>query len=355
MTRPIVHFYIWKKLAVSLLAVSLAMTSLIIVFVFIGELDAQKNNYHLQEVLMYTLMLAPGVNFEILPFICLVSTLVVMGSMAENNEIVVLNTSGMSSTRLSVLVLSFIFCVVCLFIVVDNFFFSALNKYAIEFKEQHKYPSKQAGTFDFWVSQNNTIMNLRSVQSDGNINRSYIYEFDDNKNLERIQESSAGKIEKKLFSFTGVDSTNISSTSNVKGDVDIQIQLDTDYHFDFRRFEQIDPQYLTLTNLFGIASYQMKQKEGPNVYWATLLAKLLLPLNVCALAFLSLSFVFGSTRSFSAGSRIFIGIIVGLVFYFISRLTVPIHVALHIPAAITTLFPGALALLLGLGVKKFIQ
>ena len=355
MTPPIIYLYIWKKLAYSLFFVSLAMTSLIIIFVFIGELDAQKNDYHLQEAFIYTMMMAPGINFEILPFICLVGTLVTIGSMAENNEIIVLNTSGMSSNRLSFLVLSFVFFIVCLFIATDNFFLSDLNKNALEFKERHKYPGKQAGTFHLWVNQNHTMMNLRSMNSDGKINNSYIYKFDGNKNLTQIQRSTKGQIKNQLFSFTGVDSTKISDKSNVKSDVDIQIHLDTDYHFDFRRFEKMDPKFLSITNLLGIANYQMKQKDGPNAYWATLLYKLLLPLNICALAFLALSFVFGSTRSFGAGSRVFIGIVVGLLFYFINRLTVPIHIGLNIPAVITTLFPGALALMLGLSVRKFIH
>ena len=344
---PIIYRYIYKSMISSICSVTLTMTSLVSVFAFIGELEAFKNNYHFPQALWYIITTMPGTTFEILPFICLVSVLLVMGSLAENNELTVLRTSGFSSLKLSALTLSFIFALSCFFVILDSTLFSRLNSYGLEFKTQHKYPTRNIDSFGFWMLENNAVMYLSSVTEQGNLAQSHIYQFDDHRKVSKIQDSGSGSIDDKVFRFDELDSTSISDTSHVDIQIEKNVVVNTDYNINFQKLEKTDPRLLSLANLYDISRFQNKLKEGGNRYWATFLSKVLLPINICALAFLSLNFVFGSTRSLSTGSRVFIGIVVGLVFYFINRLSVPLHLALNIPAVITTLTPGILALIIG--------
>ena len=75
------------------LVVLLALAGL---FEFIAELDDMQGDYQTPRVILYTLLRLPQLAFEMLPVAALIGSLLGLGALAANSEIIVMRSSGLS-------------------------------------------------------------------------------------------------------------------------------------------------------------------------------------------------------------------------------------------------------------------
>ena len=108
--------------------------------------------------------------------------------------------------------------------------------------------------------------------------------------------------------------------------------------------DQVDMLELPADSLSSVDLYRYidaMRKSGQNAdrYALALWRKLTVPLTTGAMVLLSLPFIFGSTRTMTAGKRIMIGSCVGIVFYFGDQLVVHLGLLLSLAPAITAMTP----------------
>ncbi|MFA9420791.1 MAG: LptF/LptG family permease, partial [Gammaproteobacteria bacterium] len=97
----IINRYITRQIYMGTLLTLVVLVSIGILFSFIGELsDIGRGNYGLIETVEYIALLVPGRVVEFMPLAVLLGTMLSLGSLASNSEIIAMQAAGLSVYRL---------------------------------------------------------------------------------------------------------------------------------------------------------------------------------------------------------------------------------------------------------------
>ena len=93
--------YLMRTILASTIMVMLVLLALAGLFEFISQLDDTQGNYGIPQALLFTLLRLPQLSFEMIPIAALIGSLLGLGGLANNSELVVMRTAGLSVTRLA--------------------------------------------------------------------------------------------------------------------------------------------------------------------------------------------------------------------------------------------------------------
>ena len=97
----IVNRYIQRSIFLGTLAALLVLVSLSLFFLFVRELDdLGRGNYGLAQVLQYLALSTPAKLVEFMPLAVLLGSMLSLGALAGNSEIIAMQASGISLPRL---------------------------------------------------------------------------------------------------------------------------------------------------------------------------------------------------------------------------------------------------------------
>ena len=88
--------YLMRTIIASTLMVLMVLLSLGALFEFIPQLEDVQGSYGIQQALTYTVLRLPQLSFEMLPIAVLIGALLGLGGLANNSELVVMRTAGLS-------------------------------------------------------------------------------------------------------------------------------------------------------------------------------------------------------------------------------------------------------------------
>ena len=118
---------------------------------------------------------------------------------------------------------------------------------------------------------------------------------------------------------------------------------------------EMPPDSLSLTDLAAYISGLRQRGQNADRHSLALWQKLTLPIVNGVMVLLALTFIFGPTRSRSAGRRIFIGTIVGILFYLVNQICGHLGLILNIHPGLTTMAPVAGVLWLALTLLRRVR
>lgn len=111
---------------------------------------------------------------------------------------------------------------------------------------------------------------------------------------------------------------------------------------------ELPPDSLSLSDLWGFVRSLNQRSENSKAYALAFWQKVCLPVTTGIMVLLSLTFIFGSTRIRNASQRIFIGMLVGVLFYLTNQIVGHVGLILDLPPLLTTLGPVSVILLVAL-------
>ena len=97
---PIIDRYIRERVLLAMLVVISLVLSIDIVFALVDELGDTENAYNAWEAMRYVAMTLPSRIFQLLPFTALGGSLIGLGVMASHNELIIIQSAGVSTWRL---------------------------------------------------------------------------------------------------------------------------------------------------------------------------------------------------------------------------------------------------------------
>jgi lipopolysaccharide export system permease protein len=93
--------YLMRTILASTMLVLLVLLALAGLFEFIGQLQDTQADYGVAQALLFALLRLPQLSFEMMPIAALIGSLLGLGALANNSEIVVMRTAGLSIARLA--------------------------------------------------------------------------------------------------------------------------------------------------------------------------------------------------------------------------------------------------------------
>ena len=320
MNLKILDRYLWTATLQGLLIAWLALVLLDVFFAFISESEKTGPLYSTTQATVYLIYTLPARFYEFFPNAVLIGTLLGLGNLAANSEFIAMRAAGLSISKI-------IFSIVKLGLLLALFLF-ALGEWVVpktdlqarNFKAQLK--NKNIVLVDnsgLWVKDKNSVISIGSVISSDRISDVSVYTFkSDHSGLQSLTEIKNATANANGWDFKEVTTTVFNKRSVEKN----RDQTATSINFvdpDILKTATVDPNQLSSNALTKIIDYQkandIKTDKYELIYWK----RFSVPLSAIVMLILAMPFLFGSNRGGGAGQRVFIGIVVGIVFYLANR------------------------------------
>ena len=94
--------YIGKNVMLASLSALVILTFIFSFFSLVDQLDATgRGNYGVLQAIQYVLLTVPRLSYELFPIAIVIGCMASLGILANNNELVILRTSGLSKMQLA--------------------------------------------------------------------------------------------------------------------------------------------------------------------------------------------------------------------------------------------------------------
>lgn len=318
--------YLAREVSLVTALVLAALVMLMGFFDLINELgDLGKGSYKMGVILMYVLLSVPGNVYNLLPVAVLIGALLALSRLASHSELTVMRTSGLSlgaiARALMVVGLGF----VILTLLFGEFITPAVERYAQEMKiratESLIGREFRSGV---WVKDEGSFVNVREVHLDGGnaqLVEVKIYEFDSANRLKTISLAKRGTylgdnrwrledVQQTVFSETNTTLNRLPEamwTSVLKPDI-LSVLL-------------VVPEQMSVANLYTYIQHLRDNAQRATRYEIAIWTKFVYPTAVLVMILLALPFGISQQRAGNVGKKLFVGILIGLTFNIINRLS----------------------------------
>lgn len=327
----------------------LVIVGLEIFFSVIDQIDdVGKGDYTMNRMLQYVLLISPRTMYELFPIAALLGSLVGLGMLAANSELVAMRASGMSIWRITRAVLQAGVMMLVVAVIVGEVIAPVTERYGQQLRATATQKDISfLGSRGLWVREGNYFINSRRVLAGRKLADLSVYEFDADRNLKVATHATHAEYRDGVWQLSSVHQSLFSPDS-----------------VEVRRFEHMIWPSLLTPDLLGVVVLEPKNMSVRDIsqfigyledngldsqpYRYAFWAHLMTPVAALVMLFISVPFVFGGLRSASIGARMFTGILVGFGFYLVSQFSSQVGQVYGINPLLMTFTPSLLFLLLGI-------
>lgn len=311
--------YIGRAVLLGILAVLVLLLVLLAFFEVIAELDEVEKGYTSMMAYTYVALTLPRFTYELFPIATLLGSLIGLGALAGNSELMAMRAAGVSIRRILTATLKS--GLLMLLVVV------AIGEYLAPKAELQAQRIKMAALSDqvalktrygFWSRDENSFINIRQILPERVLADVSIYLYDDSRRLQRAMHAERAVYQEGVWVLESVRQSEFTPR---------QISVETTERLPWRTNFQpsvldvitVKPQMLAAWDLWRYIDYLKQNGQSAQTYEVAFWGKLTAPLVTLVMLFLSVPFVFGSLRSVGIGQRVFIGALLGIAFYLLNR------------------------------------
>jgi lipopolysaccharide export system permease protein len=313
--------YMMRAIIATTALVLIVLLALAGLFEFIAELDDMRGDYQSPQVILYTALRLPLLAFQMFPVAALIGSLLALGGLAANSEIIVMRASGLSVRKLSGMVAITGFVLLVFTGLLGEFIGPPLDYFARNMRLQARYEhdDDRLGN-ETWVRDGQVFLHLERVSTEFEFGSIYVFRLNEDNSLESIAKAENSGIDdddrwvlenfrETRFNNDGVQVVE-SSLAVESFDIDTEV-LGISF---------VKPQSLSGRGLLSYIRYLKRNALDSARYQTELWYRVARTATILIMPILALAFVFGSLRSGGAGARLMIGIVIGLAYYLASEM-----------------------------------
>ena len=351
--------YIGRSILLTSLLVLLTLVTLASIFAFISELDdVGKGSYTVSRAAQYIFLTIPGKVYLLFAPAVLLGSLLGLGTLASNSELTVMRAAGISGGRIIRAVLVTGVGLMLLVAVVGETVMPKSEQIAEELRltALEKRLSVK-GSRGLWLKSADRYVNIGTVMPDFTLLDVSVHQFQNNQIVLALRAASARPegddwqlqdIAVTRFDVASTDYEQIESVlwsdflrrnsvaSGDDGEKGTSMELVSS---DVLKSISVSPESLSAMDLYEQVRYlndnQLDSRRIELAFWV----KIASPLSTLVMLMLSLPFVFASQRSGGAGQKIFIGIILGILYTLMNRLLTQLALANGLAPVLSALIP----------------
>ena len=365
--------YIGRSILSTSVLVLLTLVALASIFAFISELDdVGKGSYSVGRAMQYVFLTIPGSAYLLFAPSVLLGSLLGLGALASNSELTVMRAAGISVGRIIRAVLITGVALMLLIALVGETIMPKTEQIAEELRlTALEQQLSVKGSRGLWLKSADRFVNIGTVTPNFRLLDVSVHQFanhqltmalsaaqalpmdndwqlrdvavtwftDDSAQHESIDSVNWSDFIRRVSVTTSPDS--VKSTNNALVSAEVLKTI------------SISPESLSAADLYEQIQYlndnQLDSRNIELAFWV----KLASPLSSLVMLMLSLPFVFASQRSGGAGQKIFIGIILGIVYVLLNRLLTQLALTNGLPPALSAVLPLVCFLIIALiGIKR---
>ena len=343
-----IKHYIAQSVWVAVIAVLLVIVSLDTISELVDQLGNLKGQYNFLEAVIYVVMTIPSSVYEYLPLSSLVGCLIGLGTLASSSELVVMRAAGVSVNQIIWCVTRPVFVFIAVGTLIGEFIAPYSDQYADSrraLRQGHeKALEREQGV---WNREGDEYMHFNAVLPNGKLYGVTRFKFDENGNLiqARFTDSATYQQDQDWFE-QDIDVTNFLNNEIQHQHFETAI-WHSEISPDLLNVLVLEADDLPMQRLHTYANYLDKQNLDASEYRLAFWHKALQPLASLSLVMIAISFILGPLRQVTMGFRVFIGVIVGLVFQTSQKLLGPSSIIWGFSPMFAVLIPIAICFVVG--------
>jgi lipopolysaccharide export system permease protein len=313
--------YVVTTLLSAIALVMLVLLALGGLFLFIGEQGSVgTGHYGIVDALSYAGMNLPRFGLQSLPAGTLIGAMLGIGTLARSHEITAMRAAGMGKARLVLAALAVGLVVALLALAVGEYLAPKLETLADQRKAFAKYNDISfAGQGGAWMRDGDTIINVATQSSTAEFGSMVVYQFGADRRLQSVgradHATADGDHAWQLFDYA---ETRFGD-GKVTARRELQHALPSAASLDFLQLAVVRPEQMSLAALRRAIGYRRANELAATSYefqfWSSVAGTIAL---LVAVAF-AVPFGFGSMRSAGSGARLTIGLVIGILYFFLQR------------------------------------
>jgi len=347
-----IFFVVMRTTLVSLFS----LVALLIFFNFIDQLDdVGKGLFDTGDAFIVATFTAPRFLYELFPVSALIGALLGLGSLSNFAEINAMRASGFAVRNIIVSLSKLGVFLLILTSIVGELIGPVAEKFAQDYKFERKESTVSLRSqYGFWAKDGLGFVNIRNVSSDKNVADVYLYEFSKDKELTLVSKAKRGDLKNDHWVLSDVNQTQFNGFETSVRNLD-KADWDANFNAELLTAAVISPSMLPVWQLGEFIDYLHANGLNASEYQVAYWLKLATPFAAFVMLFLAVPFVIGSQRDGSNGKRVFIGAMLGAVFFLLTRAMSNVAVAYDVSPAFTTMLPSCIFLMSALWLLKRVR
>lgn len=339
--------YVGNVVLASIAVVMFVILSLDLISDLIDQLGNLKGNYNFLEALLYALLYVPSSFVDFIPLAALVGCLIGLGSLANSSELTVMRAAGVSVSKIIWIVFKPVLGVVIVGALVGEFAAPYLDQYA-DSRRALAQGHTRALERDkgLWNREGNEFMHFNAVLPNGKLFGITRYAFGEEGELQ-----SATFVNSAIFQgdhwFEQEGRISYFEGDRINTQYYESRRWDTELSPDLLNVLVLEPDELPMKRLHDYSTYLNKQTQDSSDYRLAFWQKAMQPLATLSLVIIAISFILGPLRQVTMGFRVFIGVIVGLIFQTSQKMLGPTSIIVGFSPVYAVMIPILASFLIG--------
>ena len=301
-----------------------------------------RGTYDMMDVLAFVLLSVPRDIEQFFPMATLLGGLIGMGMLASNSELVVMMAAGRSRINIVVSVMKSAVLMMLMITAIGEWVSPQLESQARQLRAQAiSGGSLISGPQGQWARDGSQFINIGEVQDTGLLLDVTIYQFSDERKLERVIRGVSAQFVDDSWRVRDVRYTELSDEALQNYRLASWV-----WHSGLTPEKlgvlTVRPESLPISGLQNYISYLRSNNQDASRYELALWRKILAPFSVAVMLLVALSFIFGPLRSVTMGARMLLGVITGFVFHMTNQVFGPIAQVFHLPPVLGAVLPSLL-------------
>ena len=340
----IINRYLMRTIHLGSFTVLLALVGMGLFFVFVSELgDLGEGAYDLAQIGKFVALSLPGKVVEFMPIAVLLGSILSLGSLASNNEIVAMQASGVSLAKLVTSVLQAAVILALLSFLLAEWVVPASEASARSVRNLRDQSSALLVKEGLWIKDESRVLHIDQLLPNGIARNIEIFNLDPQGKVVFVtrvgraipveQGWELQQVERTIFGDNRLQTVSYDRLI-YKGSLSPQLL----------EVLMVKPEQMSISDLYIYLNFldenKLNAKAEQLIFWQ----KVFSPLAVIVMCLLAFPFVLGVQRQGNTGQRLLVGILLGLAFVVVERLVTQLAVHSGVNVILVALLPSLIFL-----------
>lgn len=317
----VLNQYIAKEILKGSLVASIVLLSLLNFFTFTDELrDMDEGTYSIKDIFVYLSLTSPRDFYELLPSSVLLGSLVTLGALGSNRELIAMQAAGASKFRIIWAVMRAGVVLAVFGSLIGEYIAPPAERAAVTFKSAATHRQVASRTkYGFWLRDGKIFINIRQIQQQNTLGDISIFEFDNDRSLKLETHAEKAVYDNGKWRLDNIKITRFDKDSAF-GETKSVVDWASVLAPDLLNIFVVRPENLSAIELWKYMEYLRENgQKNQNVklaFWG----RIVNPFVTLVMLLVAVPFVMTLRRETSLGQRVVVGVTFGLGFYLFDRM-----------------------------------
>jgi len=277
----------------------------------------------------------PKLSYEVMPFSTLIGSLLALGNLAEKKEIIIIQTSGGSKLLFARIQLLCISAMIFIMFILSEILIPRATPVLNAIESVHKTADK-TGRDGIWLKIENNFAFIGKMIGKNTFSNIKVFTFSEDNNLVRAVFAPSAKIRDGFWYLQSAKITNFDGKS-----------IGKEEHESFHWKTEINPKVVQILGsenqshsfftIYSYWNYARETKQQTEQLEGKFLEKISTPISVIAMLMIAIAWSKRPSNFVSTGRTIFLGGIIGLMYFVMSQVIQQMGVVFNLTPVISFL------------------